>query len=771
MPAPKPSMIRAALVVAGAVLACWAMGLVVLCHLAESGKLSEPLFWPVAALLGGLLAAVGAAGLMAARALARTSSAAAESETAARNRLIVDAAADAILTFDFQGRIESFNAAAVRMFGFEPEEVLGQDISIIIGTSDKSDVQTMVQSAIDTGGAKVLADSAAFVGKRKDRTTFPVELGVSKVIDADRRLFVQIIRDLSERKQADRQRRMQLECARVLADGAGPEDAAPEVLAVIGESVGWPVGLLWRVDEGSGMLRCAASWAANEAGMGFVASLRDARLPQGTGLAGRVWLRRDMRWLGQVAAGPDMPAAGTALEAGLRSAIAWPVELEGRLLGVLEFYAPEIPKPDDAMRGCLVPVATQLAQFLRRKEDEAALREALGAAQEASRAKSEFLANISHEIRTPLNGIVGLTDLTLAGELAPQPREHLELVQSSANTLLSLVNDLLDFAKIEAARMELESVPFAIRPSLEPTLKALGARARQKGLSFTHHLAPEVPDWLVGDPLRLQQVLFNLVGNAIKFTPSGEVSVQVLLAARTAREAVVHGIVKDTGIGIPPDRQEAVFEAFSQADGSKTRKFGGTGLGLTIASRLVQLMGGRIWVESKAGKGSTFHFTACLATTDEAAVAAPTGGTGTVDDSHWAMTVTPEADVFGRRVLVAEDNQVNCVLLDLILQKRHHKTVFVGTGTEAVRAWKEGAFDLVLMDVQLPEMDGLEATRQIRAEAERQGKAAMVVGLTALASAEDRENCIQAGMTAYLAKPMQPRELLETIDRLLRGKR
>ncbi len=765
MPTAKREPLTPALLAAAAVAATWAAGYFGLAWLVRGGLLPAHLMPVLAWGLVGLLALVAAAGWAVGVLLARHR--AAVDAAAARSRLIVDAAADAILTLDYQGRIESFNAAAARMFGYEASEVLGRDFSLLIGTADKSGLERLLQETVPTGSAKVLVDSTTFVGKHKGGHTFPVELGVSKVIDEDRRVYVQIVRDLTERKRAERHRRIQYETARVLAGNTDLAEAGPRVLEVIGSGVGWPAGLLWKVDPSDGLLRCVAAWAEGGPALRFTSEARAATHAPGSGLPGRVWLRHELRWLGKLAADPDLPTAA-ARRAGYESAIAWPVELEKQTLGVLEFYAPEITDPDDDLKGCLYPVATHLAQFIRRKADEEALKKALVAAEAASQAKSEFLANISHEIRTPLNGIVGLTEIALMGELEAQQREHLGLVQSSANTLLALVNDLLDFAKIEAARMDLECVPFAVRAGLEPTLRALGVRARQKGLAFTHTFDPDVPVWVVGDPLRLQQVLFNLVGNAIKFTHKGEVTVRLGLAARTARDVILHGTVRDTGIGIAHEKQEAIFEAFSQADGSRARKFGGTGLGLTIASRLVGLMGGRVWVESQPGKGSTFHFTACLAATSEATLGEPEGGTGAGDDSVWGLSLTQAADPCGKRILVAEDNPVNRVLLDLILQKRQHQVTFACNGVDAVRLWQEQPFDLVLMDVQLPEMDGVEATMLILEESRRTGRPAMIVGLTAHASTEDRQRCLGAGMAAYIAKPIQPRDLLDAIDRLVR---
>ena len=676
------------------------------------------------------------------------------------------------------------------------------------------------------------------------------------------------------------------------------EEALSGCLSIVCILTGWTVGHVYvhADDTSEDQLVSAPIWYPEHGtDVGDFREVTDSiRIQRGQCLPGKIWETGQPRWVEDVQDGFSSPRAEAFRKANIRSAVGFPVIIRGELVAVLEFFAFRKHLEDNALLWILQSVGEQVGQVIERKRNEESLRIAHDAANAANQAKSDFLANVSHEIRTPMNGIIGMTELLLDTELTPMQQEYLRMVEASGESLLSLINDILDFSKIEAGRMDLESIAFDLRESLGDAMKLLGTRAHRQGLELAFSVAPEVPEFLIGDPARLRQVVVNLVGNAIKFTPTGEVVLTVTLQQTAGDTATLNVSVTDTGIGISTEKIQDVFTAFEQADTSTTRKYGGTGLGLAISSRLVAMMGGEIRCESEVGQGSTFSFftelgiargvahqkrdpvvvfgTHVLIVDDNATnrrilldmcgnwrmiatVAADTAAAirqlTAADAPPFSLVLTdvnmPEEDGFmlceqirsaaafsdlkiimltsserpgegerrallgvnahllkpvkqselfnaivtvlgatnvgkraipegvdntakatmGLSVLLAEDNLVNQTLATGVLKNQGHTVTLACNGREAVDIYADGSFDVVLMDVQMPILDGLAATAEIRKLQQQSGRATPIIAMTAHAMKGDRERCIEAGMDEYLSKPIRAKQLAEMLAKVV----
>ncbi len=416
------------------------------------------------------------------------------------------------------------------------------------------------------------------------------------------------------------------------------------------------------------------------------------------------------------------------------------------------------------------------------------------AAEAANIAKSQFLASMSHELRTPMTAILGMTDLALKASLPDRVRERLQTARESAGLLLELLNQVLDLSSIETGRLQLQAAPFSLRQAVEQAVRTLRVQADEKGLALVCELAADIPDHLVGDHLRLRQVLMNLIGNAIKFTPHGQVAVRAAVHEHTVGSVEVQFSVSDTGIGLAPEDQERIFTPFTQADASTARRYGGSGVGLATARKLIELMGGKLWLESQLGHGSTFHFTVTLAEAAPALAASqdavgstagrqtpspdalPLGPAGTDDRGASRVGIdgplarSTALPVRPLRVLLAEDTLPNQMLVRCVLGERGHGLVVAQNGREALERLAAEDFDVVLMDVGMPEMDGFQATAAIRALPESRKARLPIIALTAHAMNGDAERCLASGMDAYLSKPIDEQALIILVERLAAGR-
>jgi two-component system, sensor histidine kinase and response regulator len=625
---------------------------------------------------------------------------------------IVESSQDAIIGATLEGQIVSWNRGAEELYGYSSKEVIGRHASLL-APPEVSDELSQVLEKIKRG------EGAAYFETRRARkggAQLDVAVTVSPVKDAHGETVgvATIAQDISERKRAGETLRLSEARFRSLVENSADSVVLLDqngTITYVGPSTQGVFGYSEDELKGQNIFELIHPDHLETARNNLVQALQNPN----TNVGGECLYRHeDGSWM-------------------------W-FEYTGKNL------------LDDPGVHAIVVNARDIHE---RKSAVAELQKAKETAEAASLAKSEFLANMSHEIRTPMNGIMGMTDLVLDTELTTEQREYLGAVKTSADALLGILNDILDFSRIEARKLDLECIEFNLKESVDATLKALSVRAGQKNLELACRYQPGVPSAVRGDPGRLRQILVNLVGNAIKFTERGEVLVELEKSLETADEVTLHFCVRDTGIGVPPEKQQAIFEAFVQADTSSTREFGGTGLGLAIASQLVSMMGGKIWLESAVGKGSTFHFTARLG-------AAPV-------PLEQNLRLDP-AILQGMPVLVVDDNATNLLLIREIVSRWGMRPVLFEHGPEALgslrRASEAGKpFPLVIVDAQMPEMDGFTLVERIKQDLEFADPA--LVMLTSGGERGDAARCREMGVSAYLTKPTGESELLGAVLQVL----
>jgi two-component system, sensor histidine kinase and response regulator len=796
-----------------------------------------------------------------------------EQRAEARKLAVVAARTDnAVVITDAKGCIEWVNEGFQRITGWTFDEVRGKTPGSILQGPDTDPATVAHIREHLRRGERVQTE---IVNYAKCGRRYWLSLEIQPMYDEGGTLqnFMAVESDITERRLAEQRRTVQYAVSKLLTGIPSVSEALRAVLETICTKLNWTVGNAWRLDRDAELLQFSETWQQPSAEIReFIAYSRTMLIEPGMSLPGRTWDSKHTHWVPNVMEDSHFRRASQAASAGLVAGLALPILAEGEVWGVLEFFHTSIEEPDQKLLQTLTGIGGLVGQFVARKEAEEALRESMESAEAANRAKSDFLATMSHEIRTPMNGVLGFAQLLTHTPLTDEQRDFVNSIRVSSEALLRIINDVLDFSKVESGHMELEKRNLSIQDCIDDALETVSTAALEKNLDLAGRLAPDVPEMLLGDSHRLRQILVNLLGNAVKFTHKGAVRLEVTVTSAVGNSLLLHFIISDSGIGIQPDRLDKLFEPFHQEDSSTSRRFGGTGLGLAICRKLVELMGGRIWVESVLGGGSQFHFELPFTVSSEvpplvsplpfpdfaslkALVVYQHDWSRTVLCDlleHWGMQVSrmasfeeaqpierpdliliddraamPDsldafirshrqssvfllcrpADIqdlrarfghlvtglitkplkvslffnllltklvgkqeggledvapvvagpesFHQRVLLVEDNAINRKLATALLARIGCTPDIAVDGHEALDRATSTRYDLILMDIQMPGMDGLEATRRIREwELSHSSPRTRIVALTANALTGDREICLEAGMDDYLSKPL-----------------
>jgi PAS domain S-box-containing protein len=655
---------------------------------------------------------------------------------------------DGVITIDASGLIVDFNPACERLFGYPADEVVGRNVKMLMPSPYQDEHDRYIENHRTTGQRKIIGIGREVTGLRKDGTTFPMELSVGQISERGQRAYVGVIRDLTARARLEQ----------TLRDSEAQHRAVVET-AVDGIIIIDSLGTVRIYNPACAMM---FGYEADEVIGHNVKMLmpspyfdeHDTYLQNYTKTGERKIIGIGRQVIGRRKDGTTFPMELSVGE----------MRMGGNqfFVGVLRDIT-QSKQSDAALRRSRTELQERVAELestrddLQRQESEMAslasqASQARDAADVANQAKSEFLAMVSHEVRTPMNAIIGFARMLCDARLPAPHNDRARMIERAGEALMTILNDILDLTKIEAGRLELESVAFSLSDKLKMMEELWLAPAREKGLYLRTSVEEGSPDTVMGDPARVRQVLFNLVNNAIKFTKEGGVTVKVNARERIGDRLLLRFEVTDTGIGVPRDKQTTIFEAFTQADSSTNRRYGGTGLGLNICKRLLEVMGGEIGVVSEPGQGSTFWFTFPCEEAD-APIAEESAPTSEFELASAALNV-----------LVAEDHPLNQSMIRVMLEAVGHRVDIVETGVQAVNAVQSKAYDVILMDISMPEMDGVQATRAIRQLKGPEGQVP-IIALTANAMKGDREKFLGAGMSDYLSKPIHIRQLLGALER------